>query len=109
MPMAAPTTSSWTKMGYEIEVDNTGDAVEDITFQFRFTNTPRNFALPVGPPGNQRTNPVPVLAVGQITALDNSALLVDQTYTLSIVRGPRRTGPVTPISNPQTGSTNFTK
>jgi hypothetical protein len=94
---------------YEIEVDNTGDAIEDITFQFRFQNTPRNFALTVGPTGNQRTNAVPVLAVGQITAADNSALLVDQTYTLSVVRGPRRTGPVTPILNPQTGSTNFTK
>jgi hypothetical protein len=94
---------------YEIEVDNSGDAIEDITFQFRFQNTPRNFALTIGPQGNERTNAVPVLALGQITAADNSALLVDQTYTLSVVRGPRRTGPVTPILNPQTGSTNFTK
>jgi hypothetical protein len=94
---------------YEIEVDNTGDAVEAITFQFRFTNTPRNFALTVGPSGNQRTNSVPVLAVGPITATNNGALLVDQTYTLDIVRGPRRTGTVTHVLNPITGSTNFTK
>ena len=24
---------------YEIHIDNTGDAVEDLTFQFRFSNT----------------------------------------------------------------------
>ena len=94
---------------YEIEIDNTGDAVEDITFQFRFKNTPRNFALTVGPPGNQRTNAVPVLAVGPITATNNGALLVDQTYTLDLVYGPRRTGTVMHIVNPTTGSTNFTK
>jgi Domain of unknown function (DUF4331) len=94
---------------YEIEIDNTGDAVEDITFQFRFQNTPRNVALVVGPTGNQRTNAVPVLAVGQVTAADNSALNVDQTYTLSIVTGPRRSGKVTPVLNEQTGGTNFTK
>src|SRR4029434_5187147 len=30
---------------YEIHIDNTGDAVEDLTFQFRFTNTYHDFAL----------------------------------------------------------------
>jgi hypothetical protein len=94
---------------YEILVDNTGDAREDITFQFRFQNTPRNIALNIGPSGNQRTNAVPVLAVGPITAGNNGALNVDQTYTLTVVRGPRRTGTATPILNPLTGSTNFTK
>jgi len=94
---------------YEIEVDNSGDAVEDITFQFRFKNSPRNVALVVGTAGNQRTNPVPVLAVCQVTAADTSALNVDQTYSLSIVRGPRRTGAVTPVLNPLSGGTNFTK
>lgn len=94
---------------YEIHVDNSGDAVEDITFQFRFSNTPRGFALPVGPEGNRKTNSVPVLAVGQITAADNSALLVDQTYTLDIVRGARRSGTATPVVNPKTGTPVFTK
>ena len=50
---------------YEIHVDNNGDAVEDITFQFKFQNTPRNIALPIGPAANQKTNAVPVLAVGR--------------------------------------------
>jgi len=94
---------------YEIHVDNNGDAVEDLTFQFQFTNTPRGFGLPVGADGDRRTNDVPVLAVGPITAADNGALLVDQTYTLNLIRGARRTGTVTPIANASNGSTNFTK
>lgn len=94
---------------YEIHFDVDGDAREDITFQFRFTNTPRGIALPIGPAGNQRTNSVPVLAVGQISAGNNGALNVDQTYTLTLVRGPRRSGQAIPIANASTGSTVFTK
>ncbi len=94
---------------YEIHVDNTGDAVEDITFQFRIENTPRGIALPIGPVGNRRTNSIPLLAAGPITADDNSALNVDQTYTLSIIRGARRTGTSTAITNAVTGKLAFTK
>ncbi|MGE3312707.1 MAG: DUF4331 domain-containing protein [Limisphaerales bacterium] len=94
---------------YEIHVDNSGDAVEDITFQFRFRNTSRDIALPIGPPGNQRTNAVPVLAVGQIGAGNIAALNVDQTYTLGVVRGPRRSGQVTPLTQSPGGSSEFTR
>lgn len=92
---------------YEIHVDNSGDGVEDLTFQFRFQNTPRAFALPVGPEGNRRTNSVPVLAVGPITAADQSALLLDQTYTVSLITGPRRSGTATPLMH--SGGAVFTK
>ncbi|MCC7373758.1 MAG: DUF4331 family protein [Verrucomicrobiales bacterium] len=68
---------------YEIHIDNNGDAVEDLTFQFRFTNTPRDIALTIGPAGNQRTNAVPVLAVGQIGANNIGALNIDQTYRIA--------------------------
>jgi hypothetical protein len=94
---------------YEIHVDNNGDAVEDLTFQFRFTNTSRDIALPIGPPGNQRTNAVPVLAVGQITAGNNAALNVDQNYTITLIRGARRTGATGPIVQSGNGSAVFTK
>src|SRR5262249_9952452 len=33
---------------YNIKVDNTGDAVEDITFQWRFDNTLAGITLPIG-------------------------------------------------------------
>ena len=94
---------------YEIHIDNDGDAREDVTFQFRFTNTPRGIALPIGPAGNQRTNSVPVLAVGSIVAGSNGALNVDQTYTVTLIRGPRRSGVVVPIQDAKTGATVFTK
>ncbi len=94
---------------YEIHVDNDGDAREDITFQFRFQNISRGFKLPVGPAGNQRQNEIPLLAAGPITAGNNGSLLIDQTYTLSIIRGPRRSGSLTPITNSVTGNLTFTR
>jgi len=94
---------------YEIHIDNNGDAVEDITFQFRFENTPRNIALVIGPEGNQRRNAVPVLAVGQIGAGNTGALNLDQTYTVRVIKGLRRTGTVAEVKNVADGSAIFTK
>ena len=75
---------------YEIHIDNNGDSIEDLTFQFRFQNTSRNISLPIGPEGNRRTNAVPVLAVGPIGAGNIAALNLDQTYTIGLIKGPRR-------------------
>jgi hypothetical protein len=94
---------------YEIHIDNTGDSIEDITFQFAFQNVSRNVALTIGPAGNQRTNAVPVLAVGQITSSNNASLNWDQTYTMNIIRGPRRTGVSQAVTNAANSSTVFTK
>jgi hypothetical protein len=94
---------------YEIHVDNNGDAVEDLTFQFRFSNVDRNIALVIGSGDSKRTNAIPLLAAGQITAGNNGALNVDQSYTLTVVKGARRTGTATPILNPANGTPNFTK
>ncbi len=94
---------------YEIHVDNDGDAREDLTFQFRVQNTSRGFKLPIGPAGNQKQNEIPLLAAGPIVAGSNGSLLVDQTYNLSVIRGPRRTGTVTPITNAVTGDLSFTR
>lgn len=94
---------------YEIHIDNSGDAVEDLTFQFKFENKPRDIALPIGPEGNRRTNAIPVLAAGPITAGNNAVLNLDQTYSLKLVRGPRRTGNSASLANAVTGTTTFTK
>ena len=64
---------------YEIMVDNTGDAVEDITYQFRFTTV-------VGNPNTFLYN------TGQVTSITDPDLNVRQFFTLTEVRGPRRTG-----------------
>ena len=94
---------------YEIHVDNDGNAIEDITFQFRFENVSKDLALTIGPTGNQRTVAVPVLAVGPFTAASTATLNVDQRFTLNVIRGLRRTGPASPVLNPVNGTAFFTK
>ena len=47
---------------YEIKIDNNGDGVEDITFQFQFTNTRQDLSVNVG--GVQTA--VPLLQLGQV-------------------------------------------
>ena len=64
---------------YEIHVDNNGDAVEDITFQWRFTT--------------ERRNPDTFLYnTGPVTSIDDPDLNVRQFYSLTRVDGPRRIG-----------------
>lgn len=59
---------------YEIKIDNSGDGVEDITYQFRFTT--------------QIQNPKTFLySTGQITALDDPDYNYRQTYTVTRVMG----------------------
>lgn len=94
---------------YEIHIDNNGDAQEDITFQFRFTNEFKRIALPIGPPGNQRTNPVPVINVGPISETNTASLNVIERYSLSIIQGDRRTGTLTPVLDAVSLSNLFTK
>jgi hypothetical protein len=70
---------------YEIHVDNNGDAVEDITFQWRFTTEIRN-------PATFLYN------TGTVTSLDDPDLNVRQFYRLTRIDGPRRTGTVRELS-----------
>jgi Domain of unknown function (DUF4331) len=98
---------------YEIEIDNNGDAKKDLTFQFRFTNTLANnntgIAVAVGPPSGATNVPVPLKNVGPISASSSANLNFNETYTLTLVTGDRRTGVATPISNAANGSTTFVK
>src|SRR5580765_6664375 len=64
---------------YEIMVDNDGDAVEDVTFQFKFRTEVRN-------PNTFLYN------TGTITSLDSPAFNVRQFYTLTRFDGPKRRG-----------------
>src|SRR5688572_6568697 len=64
---------------YEIMIDNTGDAVEDITYQFTFNTWTRN-------PGTFLYN------TGPVTSITDPDLNVLQYFTLTRVNGPRRTG-----------------
>lgn len=72
---------------YRIHVDNTGDGVEDITFQFRVTPTLRDLTVPVG----GKNVSVPLYNIGPIsTARTNQNIL--ETYTLWVIRGQVNNG-----------------
>jgi hypothetical protein len=77
---------------YEIHVDNDGDAAENLTFQFRFTNRlandNRGIKLAIG----DKQVAVPLKNVGQVSAADVSALNFRESYQISLVRGDRRRG-----------------
>src|SRR5688572_20165804 len=79
---------------YEIHIDNNGDAAEDITFQFRFANKLNNVALNIGTGAAQRSVAIPLIQAGAVSNLNDANLNLNETYSISIVRGDRRKGTV---------------
>ncbi|HEX4871092.1 MAG TPA: DUF4331 domain-containing protein [Nevskiaceae bacterium] len=96
---------------YEIHIDNNGDANEDLTYQFRFRNLYQGIALDVGPAGNTQSVAIPLINAGQIgpNRGDIAALNLIENYSITQVRGDRRTGTAEPVVNVRTGKSNFRK
>lgn len=69
---------------YRIHVDNTGDGVEDITFQFKVVQQFNDISLSVG----GKDVAVPLINVGQIQDNHSATLNRAETYQLTIIRGP---------------------
>jgi len=90
---------------YEIHLDNNGDAVEDLSFQFRFQNTSKATALGIG--GKQVK--IPLINSGTITGVNPATLNVRETYTVDVVTGQRRSGNRAAVSNAAGGGTRFDK
>ena len=78
---------------YEIHIDNNGNGVEDITFQFRFKNNLADITLPIA----GKNISIPLVQAGTISASSNAALNLKETYQLDVVRGDRRTGTRQPV------------
>lgn len=90
---------------YEIHVDNVGDGMEHLTFQFNFKNTSKRTSLPVG-----GTNVlIPLINSGVISGVNPATLNVRETYNITMVSGDRRTGTRTAVTNAATGSSEFDK
>lgn len=90
---------------YEIHVDNNGDAKEDITFQFRFKNTLKATALTIG----DKSVPIPLMQSGTVSDPKAASLNLNESYTVDIVRGDRRSGTRGSITNAAGGGATFDK
>lgn len=77
---------------YEIHIDNNGDAKEDLTFQFRFDNTRVKNGKHIRVPVGDKKLAIPLRAAGPISAGDTGNLGENEAYSLTLVRGDRRTG-----------------
>ncbi|MGR3502558.1 DUF4331 domain-containing protein [Pseudaestuariivita sp.] len=77
---------------YEIHIDNDGDAVEDITFQFDFNNELANDGAGIALEVGDATVAIPLRTAGQITGADGDPLNEIETYTLMHIAGDRRSG-----------------
>ena len=93
---------------YEIHIDSNGDAVEDLTFQFKFDNSLRNntgITLPIG----GKTLPIPLRHAGPIGNASDTDLGETEEYSITVISGDRRTGTRSPVANASGGGTTFAK
>jgi hypothetical protein len=93
---------------YEIHIDNNGDAKEDLSFQFRFSNKlagGSGVALNIG--GKQVA--IPLVQAGAVTAPGSASLNLAESFNVTVKRGDRRKGTGAAITNANGGSSTFIK
>jgi uncharacterized protein DUF4331 len=101
---------------YEIHIDNDGNQVEDITFQFKFSNALAQGAdgkpgltLDIGAGGAKKAISVPFGYLGPIKDSPDANQNVLETYKINVIRGNRRTGTSMPVTELGSGSATFRK
>lgn len=94
---------------YEIHIDNNGDGKEDLTFQFKFKNTLVNGGNGITLPVGGKNVAIPLRQVGPVTTAPDANLSYNETFTIDVVRGDRRTGARSAVTNATTGATTFQK
>jgi hypothetical protein len=94
---------------YEIHIDNDGDGDEDLTFQFRFSSTLANGGAGLTVPVGAQNPEIAPLQNGVVAVPHDPHLQVAETYTVTLVRGDRRTGAAQPVRNAATGAVVFDK
>jgi hypothetical protein len=94
---------------YEISIDNTGSGKEALTFQFRFQTVNEGLTVTAG----TKKIPVPLVNVGPLASAagvpSTASQNVSETYTVTMVKGDRRTGTISAITDAGSGSTTFAK
>ncbi len=96
---------------YEIHVDNDGDAMEDITFQFQFKNTLANAGKGIALTVGGVDVAIPLRQAGQIAAGNTGAQNEFESYTVRKINGDRRSGfgKSALLTNAGGGGTTFNK
>ncbi|MGI4879746.1 MAG: DUF4331 domain-containing protein [Janthinobacterium lividum] len=88
---------------YEIHVDNNGDAAEDLTFQFKFSNAlvnDKGITLNVG--GKDLS--IALRQIGPVSTPSDPNLGENESYTVTMISGDRRTGTRAPVTNAAGGA-----
>jgi hypothetical protein len=94
---------------YEIHIDNNGDAKEDITFQFRFKNTLANAGKGIELPVGDKSVGIPLIQAGGVANVKDANLNLAESFTVTVVRGDRRSGTSAAVTNATGGSATFDK
>ncbi len=76
-----------TDAAYAIHISNNGDAIEDLTYRFRFKQNSPFIALDVGNPGATEKVTIPLSNAGVVTAGNESAMNVFRSYTIEVIKG----------------------
>ena len=90
---------------YEINIDNNGDAKEDLTFQFRFKNNLKSIPLTIG----SASVPIPLVQAGVVSNLNDANLNVNETYEVKVVRNGRRSNAGNALTKTSGGAATFEK
>jgi len=92
---------------YDINIDNKGDALPEITFRFHFTNTNQNLTVPV----NGVNVAVPLVNIGAIGVGDTANSNVIETYTVEEITtsGKKSKTHSAFLTDAANGSNTFTK
>ena len=94
---------------YEIHVDNVGDAKEHISFQFRFKNTLAASGAGVNLMVGGKAVNIPLIQAGAVANVKDANLQLNESYTVTVVRGDRRSGKAEMVTNANGGATTFDK
>ena len=97
---------------YEIHIDNDGDAIEDLTYQFRFKNmVPETGVLnfPIGVGENQKNVEAVLRNVGGVSIEGAAGLNYTESYSVRVIEGDRRLGTGNFVTEPDSTNRIFAK
>jgi hypothetical protein len=94
---------------YEIHIDNVGDAKEHLSFQFRFKNTLSNSGAGTSLSVGGKMVGIPLIQSGAVSNVKDASLQLNESYTLTVVRGDRRSGTAQAVTHATSGATTFDK